>query len=86
LAKITTEFSSFKESLRSFLLVSRVSDQFYESRLAKNTSGTPLSLLNSSYGGRTYRLKGHNKERVCTGQPERLGKRQICQIDGIISN
>ncbi|OXU20039.1 hypothetical protein TSAR_010889 [Trichomalopsis sarcophagae] len=53
-AKITVEFSSFKESVRSFLLVSLVSDQFYESRLAKTTSGIPLFLLNSRYGGRAH--------------------------------
>ncbi|OXU19591.1 hypothetical protein TSAR_013443, partial [Trichomalopsis sarcophagae] len=53
LAKINLEFSSFKESVRSFLLVSRVSYQFYESRLAKTTSGTLLFLLNGRYSGRT---------------------------------
>ncbi|OXU20004.1 hypothetical protein TSAR_009817, partial [Trichomalopsis sarcophagae] len=58
LAKITVEFSSFKESVRSFLLVSRVRDQLYESRLAKTTSGTPLFLLNSRYGRRTVKTTG----------------------------
>ncbi|OXU24052.1 hypothetical protein TSAR_005730, partial [Trichomalopsis sarcophagae] len=58
LAKITVEFSNFKESVRSFLLVSRVSDQFYESQLAKTTRGTPLFLLNSLYGGRTVKTTG----------------------------
>ncbi|OXU21759.1 hypothetical protein TSAR_013431 [Trichomalopsis sarcophagae] len=50
---MTVEFSSFKESVRSFLLMSRVSDPFYESQHAKTTSVTPLFLLNSRYGGRT---------------------------------
>ncbi|OXU23908.1 hypothetical protein TSAR_014549, partial [Trichomalopsis sarcophagae] len=50
LAKITAvEFSSYKESVRSFLV---------ESRLAKTTSGTPLFLLNNRYGGRTVKTTG----------------------------
>ncbi|OXU26266.1 hypothetical protein TSAR_004505, partial [Trichomalopsis sarcophagae] len=65
LAKITVEFSSFKESVRSFLLVSRVNDQFYKSRLAKTTSSTPLFLLNSRYGGRTVKTTGLYSRNDC---------------------
>ncbi|OXU31270.1 hypothetical protein TSAR_014167, partial [Trichomalopsis sarcophagae] len=52
-----------KEPFRSFLLVSLVSDQFYESQFAKTTSGTPLFLLNSRYGGRTVQRR--KRQRVC---------------------
>ncbi|OXU29569.1 hypothetical protein TSAR_005262 [Trichomalopsis sarcophagae] len=76
------EFSSFKESVWSFLMVSRVSDQFYESRLAKTTSGTPLFLFNSRYGGRTVKTTGlysrNAKETVdCFGCPKDNNKENI---------